>query len=105
MNAISAEGEVVRLNGALDFGTVKSVLEEGAKLAARTDLPPRITVDFSAVTGVDSSAVALLLEWRRLAQAQGKALEFTNLPANLIALAKLYGVADLIQPPGHPAGP
>ena len=52
----------------------------------------------SGITGVDSAAVALLLEWRRLAQQRGKHLSFTNLPANLLALAELYGVADIIQP-------
>jgi phospholipid transport system transporter-binding protein len=46
---------------------------------------------------VDSSAVALLLEWRRRALAKGKQLAFVNLPANLLALAELYGVTDLIQ--------
>jgi phospholipid transport system transporter-binding protein len=51
------------------------------------------------VDAVDSSAVALLLEWRRQAVRLGKKLEFVNLPANLLALATLYGVEELIQPP------
>jgi phospholipid transport system transporter-binding protein len=41
--------------------------------------------------------VALLLEWRRRALVKGKQLAFVNLPANLLALAELYGVTDLIQ--------
>ena len=55
-------------------------------------------IDFAAVTDIDSSAVALLLEWRREALLRAKTLEFVNLPPNLLALAELYGVADLIQP-------
>ena len=90
--------EVLALTGALSFDTLPAVLEQSAAYAARPDLPDRLTIDFAQVTGVDSSAVALLLEWRRQAQARGKTLAFVNLPANLLALAKLYGVADLIQP-------
>lgn len=92
-----ATSEVLALTGALAFETLPSVLEQSAAYAARPDLPDRLTIDFAGVTGVDSSAVALLLEWRRQAAQRARRLEFTNLPANLVALAKLYGVADLIQ--------
>lgn len=98
MNATVA-GEVLALEGALSFETLPEVLAQSAEYAARPDLPERLTIDFSAITGVDSSAVALLLEWRRQAQARGKALHFVNLPPNLLALAELYGVAELIQTP------
>jgi phospholipid transport system transporter-binding protein len=91
-------GEVLALTGDLSFETVPAVLAQTEQYAARADLPERLTIDFAAVTGVDSAAVALLLEWRRLAAARGKSLEFANLPANLLALAELYGVAELIRP-------
>jgi phospholipid transport system transporter-binding protein len=94
----TAAGEVLALEGALSFETLPAVLAQSDEYAARTDLPERLTIDFSAITGVDSSAVALLLEWRRQAQARGKTLDFINLPPNLLALAQLYGVAELIQP-------
>ena len=58
----------------------------------------RVGLDFAEVSDIDSSAVALLLEWRRLAASLRKRLAFVNLPANLLALANLYGVAELIQP-------
>lgn len=91
-------GEVLALTGDLSFETVPAVLAQTEQYAARADLPERLTIDFAGVTGVDSAAVALLLEWRRLAAARGKALDFANLPANLLALAELYGVAELIRP-------
>jgi phospholipid transport system transporter-binding protein len=91
-------GEVLALTGELTFETLPGVLAESAKFTARTDLPQRLTIDFSAITGVDSSGVALLLEWRREALARAKTLEFVNLPDNLMALAELYGVAELILP-------
>jgi phospholipid transport system transporter-binding protein len=98
VNDAAAPGEVLKLKGALSFETLPSVLAESAQFTARTDLPDRLVIDFSAITDIDSSAVALLLEWRRQALARAKTLEFVNLPPNLVALAQLYGVADLIQP-------
>lgn len=89
---------VLVITGALSFETIPEVLAETSEFAARPDLPQTITIDFAGITGVDSSAVALLLEWRRMALKRGKTLLFSNLPANLLALAELYGVADLIQP-------
>jgi phospholipid transport system transporter-binding protein len=91
-------GEVLALTGELSFETIPQVLEESAIYAARTDLPDRLTIDFAGITNVDSSAVALLLDWRRMAVKRRKTLVFVNLPANLLALAELYGVAELIQP-------
>ena len=89
--------EVLALDGALSFETLPAVLKASADYAARADLPDRLTIDFAGIDAVDSSAVALLLEWRRRAQRVGKTLEFVNLPANLVALATLYGVEDLIE--------
>jgi phospholipid transport system transporter-binding protein len=52
--------------------------------------------DLSSVQRLDSSAVALLLAWRRTARAQGRQLELRGLPASLHSLATLYGVESLI---------
>jgi phospholipid transport system transporter-binding protein len=98
-------GEVLALEGALSFETMPAVLAQSAAYAAQPDLPEQLTIDFSAITGVDSSAVALLLEWRRQAQQRSKTLEFVNLPANLMSLARLYGVEELILEPKTPAEP
>jgi phospholipid transport system transporter-binding protein len=98
VNDAAAASEVLKLSGALSFESLPSVLAESAQFTARADLPERLVIDFAAITDIDSSAVALLLEWRRIALARAKTLEFVNLPANLLALAELYGVADLIQP-------
>ena len=90
--------EVLELTGALSFETLPGVLERTAQFVRRPDVPDALTIDFKGVDDIDSSAVALLLEWRRQAAALGKRLAYVNLPPNLLALANLYGVADLIQP-------
>lgn len=98
-----APGEILALDGALSFETLPEVLRASEEYASRPDLPERLTIDFANIDAVDSSAVALLLEWRRQAARLGKRLDFVNLPANLVALATLYGVEDLIQPAPAPA--
>jgi ABC-type transporter Mla MlaB component len=95
--------EVLALDGALSFETLPEVLRASEEYATRADLPDRLTIDFAGIDAIDSSAVALLLEWRRQAAGRGKKLDFVNLPANLVALATLYGVEHLIQPNTPPA--
>ena len=98
-------GDVLRLTGALDFESLPGVLAESEKYIARPQLPERLTIDFSDVPAVDSSAVALLLEWLRRAREKGVALRFENLPPNLLALAELYGVREIIEPQPSGAAP
>jgi phospholipid transport system transporter-binding protein len=60
--------------------------------------------DLSAVRTCDSSAVATVLAWQREAEARGVQLQLSGLPAGLISLAKVYGVAPLMNlgvEPGH----
>jgi phospholipid transport system transporter-binding protein len=68
------------------------LLEQGRAAIASGDF----VVDLGAVTGCDSSAVALLLAWQRDARAAGARLELQSVPANITSLATLYGVEALI---------
>ncbi|MGN6389984.1 MAG: STAS domain-containing protein [Burkholderiaceae bacterium] len=60
-------------------------------------------IDLGGVTTIDSSAVALLLAWRRAASAAGKPLRLLHLPAGLLSLAALYGVTALLADADAPA--
>lgn len=55
-----------------------------------------LLVDASALKRFDSSALAVLLESARLAQAWGRRLRVQRPPHQLAELARLYGVADLL---------
>jgi phospholipid transport system transporter-binding protein len=55
-----------------------------------------IDVDLGAVVELDSSALAVMLEWRRAAAARRCTVRYVGVPANLRTLADLYGVADLL---------
>ena len=87
-----------RLQGPITMNNVEALLEEGRRLFADGE----VTVDLSAVSEVDSTAVSLLLQWLRDAAGRGQRLTFSNLTPNIQSLATLYGVTDLI--PLAPAG-
>ena len=94
-------GEVLQIEGALNFVSMPRILEETALYAAQDNLPNCLAIDFAHVTDIDSSAVALLLHWRREAARLGKALRYVHLPKNLATLATLYGVDEMIHCPSQ----
>jgi phospholipid transport system transporter-binding protein len=57
-----------------------------------------VTVDASALVEFDSSALAVLLGFRRVVLAQGGTLHIADMTSRLRELASLYGVLDLLQP-------
>ena len=75
---------------------VAAQLAPGLKQAVLAD-PGEVVVDASALRQFDSSALAVLLECRRLALAGGKAFSVHEAPERLLGLASLYGVAELIS--------
>jgi len=62
-----------------------------------------LRVDAAALRQFDTSAIAVLLEGRRLATQAGVGLQLAALPAALLELAGLYGAEDLLAAP--PASP
>lgn len=81
------------VQGPITMDNVVSLLAQSREMFNAS----RFTVDLAAVTEVDSSALSLLLEWRREAARNGRQVSFLNLPGNLQSLAKLYGVTELIS--------
>lgn len=60
---------------------------------------PAVQVDAGSLKHFDSSALAVLLEFRRASLARGKAFDIRGLSPRLLDLARLYGVADLLLTP------
>jgi len=89
---ISADGASGKLAGPVTQDNVGAVLEEGSRVFTAAV----VTVDLAGVTEVDSTAVSLLLEWRRAALRDKRAIEYVNYPANLKSLIELYGVSELL---------
>jgi phospholipid transport system transporter-binding protein len=53
-------------------------------------------LDLSGVRTCDSSAVAVLLAWKREAHATGKPLRLIGVPGCIASLAAVYGVEPLL---------
>jgi len=77
---------------ALTFDNAQAALAQGCAAVAAGETE----FDLGGVRSADSSALALMLAWQRRAQGQGRTLKFINVPANVDALAKLYGVDGLL---------
>lgn len=80
------------LRGPVTMAGATALVTRGRELARAGDL----VVDFSAAGECDSSALALLLDWMRVAGAAGHRVTTRALPPALASLAALYGVSDLI---------
>lgn len=93
MSANLRRGETgMKVSGGMTLETAAALLAEGA--AALAGGEPRF--DLAEVDDIDSSGLAVLFGWQRAAQAQGKVLRIANPPRNLISLAEVYDVAELL---------
>jgi len=95
---IRRDGERLYVSGPVTLANVAGLLEE-----ARAAFADGVrAVDLGEVTELDSSLLAVLFSWLREAKARGRELSFAHLPQDLVTLAQLYGVAQLLpQDPQH----
>jgi phospholipid transport system transporter-binding protein len=84
----------IEIGGALTLDGATAVLQEGsAALAASSG---DVVFDLGKVGAVDSSALAVAFAWLREAHAAGRNLVFTRPPQQLLSLAAVYGVSDML---------
>lgn len=57
---------------------------------------PEVIIDFSHVKSSDSSGLALLIEWIKLAKQKQFSVRFTNLSDDIISIARVAGIDKLI---------
>lgn len=81
------------VSGDMTLETAHALLAEG--VAALTQ--GEASFDLAAVAEIDSSGLAVLFGWLRAARAQGKSLRIANPPRNLLSLAEVYGVGELLS--------
>jgi phospholipid transport system transporter-binding protein len=95
-----AEG-LWELSGDITLANVPALYQSGELLVQSA---PEVTVDMAPVGRIDSSSIALMLSWRRAAQAAKRGLVFRNVPPQVLAVARLCGVLDqlpLANAPGR----
>lgn len=82
------------VNGDLVFSTVSRWRRTGRRYIQKAQQP---SIQLSEVNSCDSSSVALLLAWLRDAKESGKVLRFVHPPQQLLDVARVYGVLDLLN--------
>ena len=81
------------VQGPLTFGSVSDLWSESRGLFAAGE---SISIDLSQVSHTDSAGLALLVEWLRETAMRGGRLEFSNFPAQLLAIASASNLERLL---------
>ncbi len=82
-----------RVEGALDFDTVRPLFTAGEALLRR---PGALRIDLGGIDSANSAGLALLLEWLDLARARRVDLRFANPPDALLRIAALSNADGLL---------
>lgn len=94
MVGIVQEANRWQLSGDLVIENINQVLDASKSL----NLTEPTQLDFANVTDVDTSAISLILEFKRRASAKNVDLSLVNVPVNLVSLMQLYGVDGFVLP-------
>lgn len=81
------------ISGNLTFDSVVEVWDKSLPLIMQCS---SLSFDFSEVTSSNSAGLALLLEWIKLAHQKNKKIIFKKIPPQLLSIAKVSGVLDLL---------
>ncbi len=82
----------LRVSGELSMKTVPALLAQNCL----HDIDGTINIDLQNVERADSAGVALLIEWQRTARQQQQKIHFQNIPSQMLAIARLSGVDELL---------
>lgn len=85
-------GDLLVVDGAMTLPRASALLAAGAEAMSGSS----VVFDLAAVCEVDSSAIAVVFGWMREAKRQGKTVRITNPPQDMLSLATVYGVSDLL---------
>lgn len=97
---IRLQGDVLHVEGAMTFAEASGLLAPGRSWVAGGGG----VVDMGAVTVADSAGLAVLLDWLRLAAAEGRSLRLVGVPPAIKSLARLYDLdAFLASDQAEPA--
>ena len=78
--------------GELTMNRVAEAMKRVISASKNQDL----RIDLSGVTDADSSAVAFLLNCKRIARQRRINVQFTSVPESIVTLADIYGLKSVI---------
>jgi phospholipid transport system transporter-binding protein len=91
-------GRVV-VTGELTFGSAREARQLGI-LVLESSRAQHIVVDCAAVTRADSAGLAVLLDWLAWGRRRSRPVSLQNLPASLVAIARISEVDGLLTGTG-----
>lgn len=97
MTEVTFEQDIAYIKGGIVFASVNHVHQQVVQALKQRE---KLVLNLSHVTKVDSAALALLCEWRRMAKKRKLQIEFVSPPealVNLIDLCDLQPVLTFTQ--------
>jgi phospholipid transport system transporter-binding protein len=85
----------VTVSGDLTFATARDARQAGV-LVLESSRAQSIVIDCSGVTRADSAGLAVLLDWLAWGRRKSRALSLQNLPASLVAIARISELDGLL---------
>ena len=83
------------LKGQLSFKTVPELWKINKELLF-SDEAQILDINLSQIERSDSSGLALLVEWYREAEQDGKKITFFNLPVQMFEIARISGLNEIL---------
>lgn len=88
------QGRIV-VTGELTFATARDARQIGT-LVLESSRATTLVIDCAGVARADSAGLAVLLDWMSWARRKSRTLKLENLPASLVAIAKISEVDGLL---------
>jgi phospholipid transport system transporter-binding protein len=81
------------LTGVLSFNTISQIQDD---IESMTKQGSEIILDLAGISRVDSAGIVVLLEWMKLARESGKQILFTNIPQQLLDIARVSALDGIL---------
>ena len=94
----ASPGRVV-VSGELTFATARDARQLGVMVLEGSSAHS-IAIDCAGVTRADSAGLAVLLDWLAWGRKKSRSIKLENLPASLLAIAKISEVDGLLTAAG-----
>jgi len=91
---IRVSDQQLQVSGVITFDNALDLRLQGERLISKA--AEYCEIDFSQVTRAGSAALTLLFSWLRHSANQQKALVFANLPDDLLGVAQVSGVDQIL---------
>ena len=87
------DATIAAVTGVIDVTNAVALKQAGESLLSSMDGP--LVIDLSGIEHSGSVGVSVLLAWMRLASAQGKEIQFLDMPDKMFDVARVSGLDEV----------